>query len=263
MSQEERIMPAIFVGHGSPMLALENNEVTQGLTALGRNIINDFGKPKSILMVSAHWYTGGNHIQKTEKPKQVFDMYGFPKQLYDVKYSPAGCAELSDALLDIDGLDAHVDNSWGIDHGTWTPLVHVFPKADIPVVQLSVNGTLSPQECFKIGTLLKPLRKSGFLVMGSGNVVHNLRMVNWESTHGSAETLSFEQFVVVAVETRDYASLFAYQEHPYAQYAVPTNDHFLPLFYVLGAAEGEEAIVFNRISNLDSMSMAGFAFGMH
>ena len=255
-------MPAVFVGHGSPMLALDDDDVTRGLATLGKKIIAGFGKPKAILMVSAHWYTHGNLVQKTEAPRQVFDMYGFPKRLYEVKYAPAGCAALSDALLGLEGLDAAIDNSWGIDHGTWTPLVHVFPKADVPVVQLSVNGTLSPQECFNIGTLLKPLRKAGFLVMGSGNIVHNLRRVDWESRHGSPETLAFEKFVVEAVQAKDYAALFAYQAHPNARYAVPTDDHFLPLFYVLGAAEGESAAVFNRVSNLDSMSMTGFAFGM-
>ena len=262
MLQEALCMPAVFVGHGSPMLALEDDEVTRGLAALGQKIISDFGKPRAILMVSAHWYTRGNLVQKTEAPKQVFDMYGFPQRLYEVKYSPAGCAALSDALLGIDGLDAAIDNSWGIDHGAWTPLVHVFPKADVPVVQLSVNASLSPQACFQIGTLLEPLRHAGFLVMGSGNIVHNLRRVNWESQHGSPEALAFEQFVTDAVQAADYPSLFAYQNHPHARYAVPTNDHFLPLFYVWGAAEGEHVTVFNRICNLDSMSMTGFAFGM-
>ena len=148
-----KTMPSIFLGHGSPMLALDDNNITHTLSSLGQRIIRDYGRPKAILMISAHWYKNRNLIQRTEQPTQIYDMYGFPKALYAVKYPVSGCVELSDAVLAIKQLDAVVDNTWGIDHGTWTPLIHVFPDADIPVVQLSVNGILTPQQCYEIGQL--------------------------------------------------------------------------------------------------------------
>lgn len=259
---DNKRMPAIFVGHGSPMLALDNDNVTDGLKAIGKRVIEEFGKPKAILMVSAHWYKSHNLIQKTEHPQQVFDMYGFPKALYEVEYKPKGCAELSDAVLSVKGLDVEVDNSWGIDHGTWTPLVHLFPGATIPIVQLSVNGVAGPQGCYDIGKQLAPLREQGYLIMGSGNVVHNLRRVNWNSNHGSPETISFNDFIVKAVENRDDETVIDYQQDKNARYAAPTPDHFLPLLYILGASEGEKPLVFNNVCNLGSIAMTGFAFGM-
>ncbi len=255
-------MPAIFTGHGSPMLALDNDSVTRTLTEVGEKVISDFGKPKAILMISAHWYKNRNLVQRTETPEQVYDMYGFPQALYDVVYRPKGCLELSDKVLAIKELQAEVDNSWGIDHGTWTPLVHMFPKADIPIVQLSVNGIVGEEKCYEYGKLLAPLRDQGFLLMGSGNVVHNLRMVNWESSVGSAETVEFNGYITEAVEKRDDRSVIGYRSHRYARYAVPTADHFLPLLYILGASEGEKPLVFNNVCNLDAIAMTGYAFGL-
>lgn len=154
-----KTMPSIFLGHGSPMLALDDNNITHTLSTLGQRVIREYGRPKAILMISAHWYKNRNLIQRTGHPTQIYDMYGFPKALYAVKYPVSGCAELSDAVLAIKELGAVVDNTWGIDHGTWTPLVHVFPDADIPVVQLSVNGVLTSRQCYEIGQLLAPLRR--------------------------------------------------------------------------------------------------------
>ena len=256
-------MPAIFVGHGSPMLALDDDKVTDGLKAIGKKVIAEFGKPKAILMLSAHWYKAGNLVQKAEHPQQVFDMYGFPKPLYEVEYKPKGCAELSDAVLSIEGLNAKVDNSWGIDHGTWTPLVHMFPGATIPIVQLSVNGAVGAQGCYEIGKLLAPLREQGYLIMGSGNVVHNLRRVEWGSNKGSKETVYFNDFIVDAVERRDDNAVINYTSNAYARYAAPTPDHFLPLLYILGASEGEKPLVFNNVCNLGSIAMTSFAFLTH
>lgn len=254
-------MPAIFVGHGSPMLALDHDEVTEGLKTVGKKVIDELGKPKAILMISAHWYKNRNLIQKTENPQQVFDMYGFPKALYEVEYKPKGCAELSDAVLAIKELEATVDNTWGIDHGTWTPLVHMFPGATIPIVQLSVNGVVSPEKCYEYGRLLAPLREQGYLIMGSGNVVHNLRAVDWDSDHGSPQTIEFNDYITDAVVKRDDKTVINYADHKYARYAAPTADHFLPLLYILGASEGEKPLVFNNVCNLDSIAMTGYAFG--
>lgn len=251
-------MPSIFVGHGSPMLALDDNDITHALARLGDQVIRDYGRPKAILMISGHWYKNRNLVQRTDRPGQVYDMYGFPRALYEVKYPVKGCASLSDAVLAIKQIGAVVDNTWGIDHGTWTPLVHMFPNADIPVVQLSVNGTLSPRQCYEIGRLLAPLRREGYLIMGSGNVVHNLRMVNWDSQKDSPEAIAFNRYITEAVERRDDEAVIGYATHPDARYAVPTADHFLPLLYVLGSNSGRHVTTFNNHLELDSMAMTGY-----
>lgn len=248
----------MFVGHGSPMLALDDNSITHTLTALGQRILLHYGRPKAILMISAHWYKSRNLIQRTDFPEQIYDMYGFPKALYKVRYPVHGCAALSDAVLGIKDLGAEVDNTWGIDHGTWTPLVHVFPKADIPVVQLSVNGVLQARQCYEIGQLLAPLRNQGYLIMGSGNVVHNLRRVNWDSRQGSPEAIAFNRYITDAVERRDDTAVIGYACHPDARYAVPTADHFLPLLYVLGSNNGRRVTTFNNHLELDAMAMTGY-----
>lgn len=255
-------MPAIFVGHGSPMLALESDGVTEALKEVGEKVLSEFGRPKAILMVSAHWYKGRNLVQRTPHPQQIFDMYGFPKALYEVEYKPSGCEELSDAVLAINDLGAVVDNSWGIDHGTWTPLVHMFPGAQIPIVQLSVNGIAGPQGCYDIGRLLAPLRSQGYMIMASGNVVHNLRRVDWDSNRGSVEAVAFNDFITNAVAQRDDRQVVGCETNPNAHYAAPTPDHFLPLLYILGATEGERPYVFNNVCTLDSIAMTSYAFGM-
>lgn len=251
-------MPSIFLGHGSPMLALDDNKLTQTLSRLGQQILNNYGRPKAILMISAHWYTNRTLIQRTDSPQQIYDMYGFPKALYEVKYPVSGCVKLSDAVLAIKGLGVEVDNTWGIDHGTWTPLVHVFPDADIPVVQLSVNGALTPRQCYEIGQRLAPLRSQGYLIMGSGNVVHNLRRVNCGSQQGSPEAVAFNRYITEAVERRDDEAVIGYASHPDARYAVPTADHFLPLLYVLGSNDGRRVTTFNNHLELDAMAMTGY-----
>lgn len=253
-----KTMPSVFLGHGSPMLALDRSDVTRSLTALGERIIRDYGRPKAILMISAHWYTRRNLVQRTDHPRQIYDMYGFPEELYKVRYPAVGCAALSDAVLALPEIGAEADNSWGIDHGAWTPLVHVFPDAGIPVVQFSVNGVLTPRQCYEVGRLLAPLRSQGYLIMGSGNVVHNLRMVRWESRQGSPEAVAFNSFITAAVERRDDEAVIGYAAHPDARYAVPTPDHFLPLLYVLGSCSGRRVTTFNNHLELDSMAMTGY-----
>ena len=162
-------MPAVFVGHGSPMIALDHNELTETYRRLGERILAEFGKPKAILMISAHWYTRGTLVQSAAKPRQVYDMYGFPKELYELKYEPAGCADLTRAVTDLLGEGVEVDDSWGIDHGTWSILVHIFPQADIPVVQLSINGLIDARQSYELGQKLASLREKGYLIMGSGS----------------------------------------------------------------------------------------------
>lgn len=138
-------MPVIFSGHGDPMIALRDDNVTRGMRDIGKKILEKYGKPKAILSISAHWYEDGTFIQTSPEPKQIYDMYGFPKELYEVKYPVKGCKSLSERVIQLLDTKVKIKNDWGIDHGTWTVLVHMFPKADIPVVQLSVDSTISTQ----------------------------------------------------------------------------------------------------------------------
>lgn len=254
-------MPVIFSGHGDPQIALRDDELTRGMRKVGDKLLAEYGKPKAILAVSGHWYTRGTFVQKTPEPKQIYDMYGFPQALYEVKYPVKGCEELSDRVLDLLGDDAAVNNDWGIDHGTWTVLVHMFPAADIPVVQLSVNGLLSPEQHYELGRKLAPLRDAGYLIFGSGNIVHNLRLVDWDDPNGTAETVAFNDYVIGKLAARDDAAVVQYETIPHAAYAVPTPEHYLPLLYCLGASIGERAEVFNNVCDLGSMAMTGFVFG--
>ena len=253
-------MPVVFSGHGDPMIAIREDDVTRGMAKVGKDLIEKYGKPKAILAISAHWFGKGTFVQKVDEPKQIYDMYGFPKALYEVKYPVKGCAELSDRVLDILGDSVSVKNDWGIDHGTWTVLVHMFPDADIPVVQLSVDTSLPNEALYEIGKRLSALRDEGYLIFGSGNVVHNLRMVDWDNPDGTAMTHAFNDYIISAIENGENEKVVHYENGPEAGYAVPTTEHYLPLIYCLGAADGDKAEVFNNVCNLGSMAMTGFIF---
>ena len=255
-------MPVIFSGHGDPMLALRDDDITRELAGIGQKVLEQFGKPTAILAVSGHWYTLGTYVQTAETPRQVYDMYGFPPELYEVKYPVKGDAALGERVQKLLGKGCKVNNDWGIDHGTWTVLVHMFPDADIPVVQLSVNGLLKPEEHYEFGKTLAALREEGYLIFGSGNVVHNLRMVEWNNPNGSEACVAFNDYVAGKVASRDDDAVIHYERIPNAAYAVPTPDHYLPLLYILGATEGEAPTVFNNVCNLGSIAMTGFAFGL-
>ena len=255
-------MPVIFSGHGSPMVALENNEITQGMHQVGAEVIKKYGKPKDILAISAHWYIGETAIQSASPPQQVYDMYGFPKELYELKYPVKGSQELTNDVLKTLGPEVKVNDDWGIDHGTWSVLVHMFPDASIPVVQLSVNRYFTPRKAYEIGKKLAKLRDEGYLIFASGNVVHNLMRVEWDNPHGSVMTDRFNHYIVEKVTQRDDEAVLNFTTHPDASYAVPTPDHFMPLFYILGATQNEVPQVFNNVANLGSMAMTGFVFGI-
>jgi len=254
-------MPVVFSGHGSPMIALEHNNITEGMKAIGEKVIREHGKPKAILAISGHWYAGGTYIQSTAEPEQIYDMYGFPEELYQVKYPVKGCSGLTGRVEELLGDRVKVNDAWGIDHGTWTVLVHMFPKADIPVVQLTADGSVSTRENYEIGRKLAPLREEGYLIFASGNVVHNLQMVDWDNPDGTKMTYEFNNYIIDAVKNGDTDRVIQYKNGPSAAYAVPTPDHYLPLLYALGAAEGDPVEVFNNVSNLGSMAMTGFIWG--
>lgn len=255
-------MPCIFTGHGSPMIALEDNEITKNFKAIGDEIRNKFDDIKGILVISAHWYTNKNVTNESENPKQIYDMYGFPEELYKVQYNPRGSKELAEKLVGIKGAEIILSEDWGIDHGTWSVLKHMFPEADIPVVQLSVNGALSENEVYELGEKISFLREEGYVILGSGNIVHNLREVQWNDENGSMQNIIFDDYIKDNIIKRKDESVIDHHLHMYSKYAVPTKDHFYPLLYVLGASKGEKAYIFNNVSNLGSISMTSYAFGL-
>ena len=255
-------MPAVFVGHGDPMIALKINEMTETLKKVGRDIIEKHGEPKAILCISAHWYTKDTFIQSTEIPNQVYDMFGFPNELYEVKYPVKGSKELTKDVEKILGNEVKINDDWGIDHGTWTVFVHMFPEAKIPVVQLSVDANLSANKAYKLGEKLAKLREKGYLIVGSGNIVHNLRKIEWDNPKGTQEADKFDRYILENISKREDEKVIKYEEHEYSNYAVPTPDHFMPILYILGASQGEKPYIFNEMRELGSLSMTSYAFGL-
>ena len=255
-------MPVIFVGHGDPMIALKINEMTETLKKVGKDIIEKHGEPKAILCISAHWYTKDTFIQSTEIPNQVYDMFGFPNELYEVKYPVKGSKELTKDVEKILGNEVKINDDWGIDHGTWTVLVHMFPEAKIPVVQLSVNANLSANKAYKLGEKLAKLREKGYLIVGSGNIVHNLRKIEWDNPKGTQEADKFDRYILDNISKREDKKVIKYKEHEYSNYAVPTPDHFMPILYILGESQGEKPYIFNEMRELGSLSMTSYIFGL-
>ena len=255
-------MPVVFVGHGDPMIALKINEMTETLKKVGKNIIKKHGEPKAILCISAHWYTKDTFIQSTEIPNQVYDMFGFPNELYEVKYPVKGSKELTKEVEKILGDTVKINDDWGIDHGTWTVFVHMFPEAKIPVVQLSVNANLNTEKTYKLGEKLAKLREKGYLIVGSGNIVHNLRKIEWDNPKGTQEADKFDRYILENISKREDEKVIKYEEHEYSNYAVPTPDHFMPILYILGASQGEKPYIFNEVRELGSLSMTSYIFGL-
>jgi len=252
------LMPAIFFGHGNPMNALSKNVYTDGWVSIGKSI----PRPKAVLAVSAHWYIPACAVTANLTPRTIHDFGGFPRELYQVEYSAPGSPELA---LRVKELLAPVfiglDESWGLDHGTWSVLTHVFPSADIPVVQLSIDETQPPVFHYEIGKRLSSLREEGVLVIGSGNIVHNLSAYVWGNfgVHPFDWALRFEKNVRELLLKGDDAQVVAYEGlGPDAMLSVPTPEHYLPLLYVLGLRKKNEQISF-PIQGVDGGSVSMLA----
>lgn len=255
-------IPALFIGHGSPMNAIGNNTFTQTLSDLGKKL----PRPSAILVISAHWMTHGTYLTSMEKPKTIHDFGGFPQALFDVQYPAPGNAELAKSLQSEIrqtklGLD---DHEWGLDHGTWSVLKHLYPEAQIPVIQLSLDMSQSMEYHFKLGQELASLRERGVLIIGSGNIVHNLRRISWEEKAKPFEwSVEFDEWMKKKLVNKDFNSLQKeFLNTEAARLSVPTLDHYLPLLYIIGAAGDKEEVKFEyeEIQNA-SISMRSFSFG--
>jgi len=245
-------MPAIFFGHGNPMNALEENRYTKAWREIGRSI----PRPKAIVAISAHWYLPATLVTAMEQPRTIHDFGGFPRELYAVRYGAKGDAKLASRLTRL--LGANEDHQWGLDHGTWSVLCHVFPNADVPVVQLSIDETQPPKFHYDLGTRLAPLREEGILIMGSGNLVHNLHTYAW----GRHPAEPFDWAVRFEKQARDM--LLAGNDEPLIDYeslgrdailSAPTPDHYLPLLYVMGARSKDDAVAF-PVEGIDGGSVS-------
>src|SRR5687768_3461959 len=256
-------MPAVFVGHGNPMNALSHNAYTQAWSAIGRALP---AKPKAILCVSAHWYIPKTAVTAQEKPRTIHDFGGFPQELYQVQYPAPGSVELAAEVADLLLPDAVMDTTWGIDHGTWSVLVHMFPDADIPVVQLSIDETKEAAWHYETARNLAPLRDRGVLILGSGNIVHNLHTYSWGKHDAEPYdwALRFEKMVRTALRSANVESLIAYEKlGKDALLSVPTPDHYLPFLYVLAQRQYNEEISF-PVEGFDdgSISMTAVQIGV-
>jgi 4,5-DOPA dioxygenase extradiol len=236
-------MPSLFVGHGSPMNAIENNSFTRKLEELGSSL----PKPRAILCISAHWMTEGTWVTHMDKPQTIHDFYGFPQELFDVNYPAPGAPGLAEAVQGLVKRPVILDeSSWGLDHGTWAVLRRIFPAADIPVVQLSLDIQAGGQVHLEIAQALQALREQGVLILGSGNIVHNLRRVDWNKKDAGFDwAIEFDEQVKSHLISRDLDFLnggFAKTEA--GRLSVPTVDHYLPLLYVVGASSASDMLKF-------------------
>lgn len=251
-------MPVLFVGHGSPMNAIEDNIFTKEWERIGQEI----PRPKSILCVSAHWYNKGTKVNDSLHPKTVYDMYGFPKALYEVKYPVNGDPELAHKTKRMVRHEVSIDNQWGIDHGTWSVLCRMYPEADIPVFQLSVDANADARVHYEIGQDLAVLRDEGVLIVGSGNVVHNLALVDWNKEGGFDWAETFDRYIKDAILEKDFEKVIHYKTAGgSADKAFYTPEHYFPLLYVLGAAAEEDKVtVFNEACVMGALSMTSYLF---
>ncbi|HKX99582.1 MAG TPA: 4,5-DOPA dioxygenase extradiol [Steroidobacteraceae bacterium] len=253
-------MPALFIGHGSPMNTLELNGFTNGWRELGRQL----PRPRALLVISAHWFIGATAVTAMSRPRTIHDFYGFPPELSAFEYPAPGAPDLAQEVAEIAkprwvGLD---QDQWGLDHGTWSVLAHLYPSADVPVVQLSINVLKPLDYHLDLAARLAPLRDRGVAILGSGNVVHNLGRVQWDRPNGAFDWAERFDDAVLAQLEDEPGEILKVTEHPDYRRAVPTPDHFIPLLYVAGLATGDQPIrALLRGYAMGSISMTCYGLG--
>ncbi len=257
-------MPVLFLGHGSPMNAIEENEFVQGF----RKTAQSFEKPKAVLCISAHWETNGTFVTAMDHPRTIHDFGGFPKELFEVQYPAPGSPELAQETKNmVQMTEIGLDQKWGLDHGAWSVIKHMYPDADIPVIQMSLDYTKSPAWHFELAKELARLREKGILIVGSGNMVHNLRRVAWDKLN--AEEYGYDWAIEASLKMKDFIlnrnhkPLIDYASQGKAfQLAIPTPEHYLPLLYSLALGRNNENIeLFNDKAVAGSLTMTSVKIG--
>ncbi|MBP1669595.1 MAG: aromatic ring-cleaving dioxygenase [Bacteroidetes bacterium] len=257
-------MPVLFLGHGSPMNAIEENEFVEGFRHIGKSI----PKPEAILCISAHWETRGTFVTAMEKPKTIHDFGGFPKALYEVQYPAPGSPELAGEIKSlIKATNMELDYKWGLDHGAWSVIKHLYPDASVPVIEMSLDYYQTPQYHYDLMKELTPLRKKGVLIIGSGNMVHNLGLVAWDKF--DSDNFAFDWALEASEKMKkyilnsDHDKLINYRRHGRAfELAIPTPEHFLPLLYALALKEENEDVqLFNDKAVAGSLTMTSVKIG--
>jgi 4,5-DOPA dioxygenase extradiol len=247
----------IFFGHGSPMSAIESNSMTQKW----QEIIRSISKPEAILVISAHWQTKGTKITGSSNPQIIHDFGGFPQELFDKQYPAMGNPILAREIAE--KLDFEVDHEYGLDHGSWSVLAQIYPEADIPALQLSLDVTKTPQEHFELGQKLAYLREHNILIIGSGNIVHNLRLMDMSNQHQGSWAKEFDEISTHNLKTRNFKNLINYKQYgEIASKSINSGEHYLPLLYICGASNPRDKIeIFNNEIQLGAISMTSVKFG--
>lgn len=255
LPEQDTMMPAFFIGHGSPMNAIEDNEFTRGW----RKAMEGIPQPSAILCVSAHWLTRGTWVTAMPKPRTIHDFGGFPRQLSEANYSVPGSPQFAQAISNsVPDVKIGLDQKWGLDHGAWSILMPVFPKTNIPVMELSIDESQSPIWHYELGQMLVRLRRRGVLIIGSGNIVHNLGLLNPRLANSGFDWAeAFNETIKDRLLKHDHRSMIDYTKlGREAQLAIPTNEHYLPLLYTLGLqAKGDTVSIFNDLSVMGSITM--------
>ncbi|MDB5231242.1 MAG: dioxygenase extradiol [Chitinophagaceae bacterium] len=262
LKEQDYLMPVLFIGHGSPMNGIEDNEFSRRWTDIAKQI----PVPAAVLVVSAHWLTNGTHITAMDFPKTIHDFGGFPQELFDVQYPAPGSPKIAAETAKLfTSTPIELSHDWGLDHGAWTIIRHMYPDADVPVLQLSIDYTKPPQYHYELVKEIYALRKKGVLVIGSGNMVHNLRMVDWSMINGGGYdwTLELNEKFKQLIVNKNHQSLIDYKAlGKEAQLAIPTPEHYLPLLYSLGLQkEKDEISFFNDKAVGGSLTMTSVKIG--
>lgn len=264
LKENTDLMPVLFLGHGSPMNAIEDNQFVQGF----KNISPTLPTPKAILCISAHWFTDGTKVTYMNNPKTIHDFSGFPQALYNVQYPAKGSPTLAkDTKNLLFPTNVELDEKWGLDHGAWSVIKHLYPLANIPIIELSIDYTKSAEYHFDLAKKLRVLRNKGILIIGSGNIIHNLRLVDFHNfekdNYGFDWAIEAKEKLYNYINNRDFQPLINYQKLSIAiQLSIPTPEHFLPLIYTLGLQEKSENIYFFNDKLMGgSLSMTSLKIG--